>query len=84
MQNADMCSNTWDNVTKANGGHGDEAEVKSIKECQLLHYCEGVGTDAQEETENQKTSKSCLYVAGQAIIFFLLLISERKIIADCS
>ena len=37
-------------VTKPNGGHGDEAEVKSIKECQVFNHIEEVGTNAEKET----------------------------------
>ena len=60
------------NVSKPNGGHGNEAKVKSIKECQVFNHSEEVGTNAEKETENQKTTKSCFDVPSKSHIFIFL------------
>ena len=49
---------TRNNVTKSYGGHGDEAEVESIKECQVFNYRKGRGSDTQEENEKQEATGS--------------------------
>ena len=50
---------TRTNVTKTYGGHCDEAKVKCIKEREIFKDTEEVGTNTEEETEEQKTTKSC-------------------------
>ena len=63
---------TWDNVTKPNGSHGDEAEVECIKESDILMNTEEVGTNAEEADENQKTAKSYSNIVCKANIFPLV------------
>ena len=36
----------WDNITKANGGHGDEAKVECIKEMDIFITTKEEGTNA--------------------------------------
>ena len=59
------------NVTKPNGSHGDEAEVKGIKECQVFDHSEEVGTNAKKETEDQQTAKSCFDVTSKSHSFIV-------------
>ena len=40
------CMKTGDNITKANGGHGDEAKVECIKEIDIFINTKEVGTNA--------------------------------------
>ena len=40
------CMKTGDNITKSNGGHGDEAKVECIKEIDIFKNTKEVGTNA--------------------------------------
>ena len=59
---------TRHDISKPYGRHCDETEVKSIKECQVFHNCEEVGTNTEEETEDEQAAKSCLDVSSKAHI----------------
>ena len=43
-----LCQLTWYHISKANGGHGDEAKVKGIKEIPILIIGEEIAANAEE------------------------------------
>ena len=49
---------TRNNVTKAYGGHGDEAEVERLEEAPLLVVSEDVTSARQEHSKGGKGSHS--------------------------
>ena len=63
---------TRNNISKTNSSHGDEAEIESIKEGDILINTEEVGTNAKKDNQNQKTSKSNSNVAGKSRFFLLI------------
>ena len=67
-----------DNVSKADSGHGDEAKVECIKECDIFRDTEEVGTNTQEADENKKTSNSSSYIASKTNVFLILIVPEIK------
>ena len=66
---------TWDNITKANGSHGDEAEVETIKEGPVLPEGEKEGSTTKEDTQEDKGSSYSVHVVTKPhlIIFFIIL-----------
>ena len=70
---------TWDYVTKPNCGHSDETEVEGIKECEILIDTNKVGTKAEEDNKEEKSSTSCLDIASKPNFFFFLPNRTRRI-----
>ena len=77
-RNTKTVSPTWHNVPKANGGHGDEAEVESIKEGPVLPQGEEESTKAQEDKEEKKSSYSRGEIATKSCIIIIFII-----VAEC-
>ena len=69
---------TGNNVSKPNSSHGNETEVESIKESDILINTEEVGTNTKKDNQNQKTSKSNSNVARKSR-FFLLIPGYKKL-----
>ena len=65
---------TWHNVPKANGSHGDEAEVESIKEGPVLPEGEQEGTTTEEDDKEDQSSSNCVHVVTKPHLFFIIII----------
>ena len=70
---------TWDNISKANSGHGDETEVETFKEGPVLPKCEERGSKAEEDAEEDKRSKHRVKVVTEChLIIIIVVISRQK------
>ena len=67
---------TWDNITKANGSHGDEAEVETIKEGPVLPEGEKEGSTTKEDTQEDKGSSYSVHVVTKPHLIFFIILSE--------
>ena len=71
---------TWDNITKANGSHGDEAEVETIKEGPVLPEGEKEGSTTKEDTKEDKSSSHSVHIVTKPhlLIFFIILSKIKR------
>ena len=78
---------TRDNVPKANGSHGDEAEVEGVKEAPVLPYSEDAASDAEEEGQvgqRQDGRQSVASKTGVVIVVVFFGGALCRILAKCN
>ena len=66
---------TWNDVTEADGGHGNEAEVESVEELEIpLGPTDAGGSDSKEEDEEEKGACCSLQVPRQSDILLTIIL----------
>ena len=75
---------TWDNITKAYGGHCYEAEVERLEEVPVLPEGEEDGPTAEEDAEEANCAGDREEVLGEAhLLLFLLVLSVKCLVDGC-
>ena len=68
---------TWDNIPKANGSHGDEAEVETIKEGPVLPEGEKEGSTTKEDAKEDKSSSYSVHVVTKPHLIIAIIILSK-------